>query len=106
MNQKRRAVTIGAGGTLCYYAVAVGLAAIFEHFKSGVGLMIAFVMFMLMFPSMIPGGLVSVLLALLGVRGFGGFHEMGFTLCPVICAPFVNAYVVYRWLRHKATAAM
>jgi len=105
VNQKLRALTFGGGGTLGYYALILSSVVVFEHFKSDVGLLLAFVLFLPLFPSMIPGCLVSVLLAFLGVRGFSGFHDTGFTICPLISAPFVNSYIAYLWMRHHSAKA-
>ena len=95
---------LGVGGTLAYYAILLAIFLVSSYFNSDAGMKIAFAISLPLFPSMIPGCLFSVLLAFLGVNGFGGFHDTGFAVCPLISAPLVNSCVAYVWIKRRAMA--
>ena len=101
MNRGRKAIVVGGGGTLVWYAVLLVLAWASSHFNSDAGLKIMIGLSLPLFPGMIPGGLFSVLLSVLGINGFG-FHDIGFAVCSLISAPVVNSYLTYLWIKRRS----
>jgi hypothetical protein len=98
---KHRAVLIGGGSTIAYSAVLTVLLLAGSRTNSDALTKIAIALFIPLFPSMLPGCLISVLMAFLGVKGFDGFHDNAFPVFPVISAPLVNSYIAYRWIKRR-----
>lgn len=99
MSLKRKAVVFGGGGTLAYYAILLVIGWAADRFQSnGAFAMMGIAAFPLL-PSMMPGYIVSLLLAALSIQGLNGPHDNLFAFWPIVSAPLVNSYFVLIWLK-------
>lgn len=104
MSSKRKAAVIGGGGTLLYYAFLLLIGWIADRFESNAAFTMMMILSFPLLPRMIPGFVLNLLLAVLGVRGFGGVHDNLFVLWPVVLAPLVNSYFALIWIKRKKAA--
>ena len=99
----QKALVVGSGGTLSYYAILLALAWASSHFHSDAGLILMMVISVPLLPGAIPGGLLSLFLEAVGIRGFG-FHDTGFGVSCLVSAPLVNSYLSWLWIKRKVDA--
>jgi hypothetical protein len=104
MSQKRKAVVVGGGGTLAYYALLLVIGWIADRFQSNAAFTMMIIIGFPLLPSMMPGFILSLLLAVLGVRGFDGPHDTLFALWPIVSAPLVNSYFALIWIKRRQIA--
>jgi hypothetical protein len=107
LDLKWRAAIIGVGGTIAWFALiyAVFFAGDRLHHPS-VGFYVGLALLCPMLPGMMPGAGIGVVLALLGIPGFGdggSFHSFGSgpANCAGLSALVINPVLVYLWLKRK-----
>jgi hypothetical protein len=96
MNPKRRAATIGVGGTLAAYLLGYFALRLTLAINPQADPLPLLLILTPLLPGMIPGGLIAL--------PFGGFHSTSFAVGCLISAPIVNAYFVYLWMKWRIQA--
>jgi hypothetical protein len=86
---------------LADYAFVLAVLLLVKHFNEDAALLAVGALVLPLLPGMMPGGLMSIVLAFLGFQSFG-FHCARFDVFPLISAPVINTGFAYIYIKRKS----
>lgn len=86
---------------MAYYAFLLLIGWVADRFQSDVAFTMMIMVGLPLLPSMMPGFILSLLLAVLDIRDFDGPHDNLFAFWPIVSAPLVNSYFALIWIKRR-----